>query len=76
MASSPLRFGTRGSKLARWQTEHVLLMLSLGGELKVIETKGDRVLDTPLPLIEPSVHVLAHHFGVLEHDALLPLFPQ
>ena len=46
-----LRFGTRGSPLARWQTEHVLLMLSLGGELKIIQTKGDQVLDTPLPLI-------------------------
>ncbi|WP_395141805.1 hydroxymethylbilane synthase [Armatimonas sp.] len=46
-----LRFGTRGSKLALWQSEHVLLMLSLGGELKIIHTKGDKVLDTPLPLI-------------------------
>ena len=46
-----LRFGTRASKLARWQTEHVLLMLSLGGEVIVIDTKGDRILDTPLPLI-------------------------
>ena len=46
-----LHFGTRGSKLALWQTEHVLLMLSLGGTLKVIHTKGDKVLDTPLPLI-------------------------
>ncbi|WP_395093964.1 hydroxymethylbilane synthase [Armatimonas sp.] len=46
-----LHFGTRGSKLARWQTEHVLLMLSLGGGMVVIQTKGDQVLDTPLPLI-------------------------
>lgn len=46
-----LRFGTRGSKLALWQTEHVLLMLSLGTKPVIIQTKGDRVLDTPLPLI-------------------------
>ncbi|WP_309715752.1 hydroxymethylbilane synthase [Armatimonas sp.] len=47
-----LRFGTRGSKLARWQTDHVLLLLPEGsGEIEVIQTKGDRVLDTPLPLI-------------------------
>ncbi|MBB6050667.1 hydroxymethylbilane synthase [Armatimonas rosea] len=47
-----LRFGTRGSKLARWQTDHVLSLLPEGsGEIEVIQTKGDRVLDTPLPLI-------------------------
>lgn len=47
-----LRFGTRGSKLARWQTDHVLSLLPDGsGEIEVIQTKGDRVLDTPLPLI-------------------------
>lgn len=47
-----LRFGTRGSKLARWQTDHVLALLPMGsGEIEVIQTKGDRVLDTPLPLI-------------------------
>jgi hydroxymethylbilane synthase len=46
-----LHFGTRGSKLALWQTEHVLRMLSLGTKPVIIQTKGDRVLDTPLPLI-------------------------
>jgi hydroxymethylbilane synthase len=47
-----LRFGTRGSKLARWQTDHVLSLLPEGsGEIEVVQTKGDRVLDTPLPLI-------------------------
>ncbi len=48
---SALHFGTRGSKLALWQTEHVLLMLSLGTKPMIIQTKGDRVLDMPLPLI-------------------------
>ena len=46
-----LRFGTRGSKLARWQTDHVLALLGGVGEVDVIQTKGDRILDTPLPLI-------------------------
>jgi hydroxymethylbilane synthase len=49
------RIGTRGSALARWQAERVASLLrGLGGvtaELVVISTSGDRVLDTPLPLI-------------------------
>lgn len=49
---TPLRFGTRGSKLALWQTDHVLSLLPEGqGEREIFSTKGDRVLDTPLPLI-------------------------
>src|SRR6185295_5980054 len=48
--------GTRGSKLARWQTDHVreaLLRawLGLDAETRVITTQGDRTLDTPLPVI-------------------------
>jgi hydroxymethylbilane synthase len=48
-----LRLGTRGSALARWQTEHVrdLLLRSrpdLPAEIVVLTTSGDRALDTPL----------------------------
>jgi hydroxymethylbilane synthase len=51
-----LRLGTRGSALARWQTDHVAGLLSwawpdLACEVVVLGTQGDRVLDTPLPLI-------------------------
>jgi hydroxymethylbilane synthase len=51
-----LRLGTRGSQLARWQTGHVLDGLlrahpGLQAEMTVMSTKGDQVLDTPLPLI-------------------------
>lgn len=48
--------GTRGSELARWQTNHVLMLLQqawpdLQAQIQVITTQGDRVLDTPLPLM-------------------------
>lgn len=51
-----LRLGTRGSLLARWQTEHVGQLLQrawpeLRIETTVLVTRGDQVLDTPLPLI-------------------------
>lgn len=49
-----VRLGTRGSDLARWQTEHVARRLmeawpDLRTEIIVLSTRGDRVLDTPLP---------------------------
>ncbi|MBA3037088.1 MAG: hydroxymethylbilane synthase [Desulfobacterium sp.] len=45
--------GTRGSKLALWQAEWVKSYLiqkypDLSVELKIIKTKGDRILDVPL----------------------------
>jgi len=51
-----IRLGTRGSALARWQTEHVAGLLrqawpELIWEVALFQTQGDRVLDTPLPLI-------------------------
>ena len=51
-----IKLGTRGSDLARWQTNHVAGLLqqahdNLTVETIVITTKGDRVLDTPLPLV-------------------------
>ncbi len=51
-----LRLGTRGSALARWQTDHVAALLQrawpgLEVEITVLHTQGDRILDKPLPLI-------------------------
>ena len=51
-----LIIATRGSKLALWQSEHVKSVLEsvhegLEVELKVMMTKGDKILDTPLAKI-------------------------
>lgn len=48
--------GTRGSKLALWQTEFVRRKLSsvfpdVEFEIKIIKTKGDKILDSPLSKI-------------------------
>ena len=49
-----IKIGSRKSKLALWQTNHVADRLSELGhtfELLLIESEGDKVLDTPLPLM-------------------------
>ena len=49
-----IRIGTRKSKLALWQAHKVqeeLNALGQTSELVLIESEGDKVLDTPLPLI-------------------------
>lgn len=51
-----LRLGTRGSTLARWQTDYIAAQLSaawpgLAVEIEILHTQGDRILDKPLPLI-------------------------
>jgi hydroxymethylbilane synthase len=56
MNNRPVRIGTRGSVLARWQADHVadLLRAAHGGlevEIVILSTQGDRVLDKPLPQI-------------------------
>ncbi len=56
MPERTIRIGTRGSALARWQTDHVADLLraayaDLTVEVTVISTQGDRVLDQPLPLV-------------------------
>jgi len=56
MAESILRIGTRGSRLALWQTDRVAALLreahpGLKTERVVIQTVGDRVLDTALSQI-------------------------
>ncbi|MDB5258060.1 MAG: Porphobilinogen deaminase [Chitinophagaceae bacterium] len=43
--------GTRGSKLALWQAEHVSALLQAKGaetEIKIIDTKGDQILNQSL----------------------------
>jgi hydroxymethylbilane synthase len=54
--NNELNFATRPSALARWQTQYVISQLKsqwpdLTCEEVVITTKGDRVLDQPLPEI-------------------------
>jgi hydroxymethylbilane synthase len=54
--AATLRFGTRGSALARWQTDHVIGLIRavrphLHIECEIFSTRGDQVLDTPLPQI-------------------------
>jgi hydroxymethylbilane synthase len=56
MMTKTIRFGSRGSELARWQTNHVLELLQaawtdLQPEIQTFTTKGDRVLDAPLPAV-------------------------
>jgi len=51
-----IRLGTRGSALARWQTDHIAALLrethpGLQTEIVVLTTRGDQVIDVPLPKI-------------------------
>jgi hydroxymethylbilane synthase len=53
---SPLRIGSRGSRLALWQAEHVRALLGRaapGQEVRLVtvKTTGDRILDAPLSRI-------------------------
>ena len=51
---SPIRIGTRKSKLALWQAEHVADLLSaqgIGSELVLMDTKGDKILDVSISKI-------------------------
>jgi hydroxymethylbilane synthase len=56
MNNQTIYLGTRGSALARWQTGHVRQLLQMAWpdlkvEIRTLTTQGDRVLDTPLPMI-------------------------
>ncbi|MFW5691672.1 MAG: hydroxymethylbilane synthase [Chloroflexota bacterium] len=56
MTERTITLGTRSSDLARWQTDHVAALLrqahpGLITEIVTVSTRGDQVLDTPLPLI-------------------------
>ncbi|PJF41694.1 MAG: hydroxymethylbilane synthase [Phototrophicales bacterium] len=51
-----IRIGTRGSALAQWQTNHVRQLLQTASpglrvDVEIITTKGDHILDKPLPLV-------------------------
>ena len=46
-----LRAATRGSALARWQTDHVVALLGVEVEVVVISTEGDRRTDVPIEAI-------------------------
>jgi hydroxymethylbilane synthase len=51
-----IRIGTRGSRLARWQTDYIARLLveqypSAKVEIVVFTTKGDKILDKALPSI-------------------------
>ncbi|UBM60130.1 hydroxymethylbilane synthase [Marinilongibacter aquaticus] len=49
-----IRIGTRGSKLALWQAHYIADRLNAAGlqsEIKIIETKGDKILDRSLSKI-------------------------
>ena len=43
-----MRLATRGSPLARWQTNHVAQLLGIHAELVVVETLGDQRRDVPV----------------------------
>src|SRR5437764_7664344 len=44
----PLRAATRGSALARWQTDHVIELVGRPVEVVVVQTEGDRRQDVPI----------------------------
>lgn len=49
-----IRIGTRGSKLALWQAEHVAALIKASGyqaEIVTIETRGDKILDVTIAKI-------------------------
>ncbi len=51
-----IRFGTRGSALALWQTNYVMAELTranaaVTAAYEIYSTKGDRVIDVPLPQV-------------------------
>ena len=56
MNNHQIRFATRKSKLARWQTRHIIEALSkrwqdLSSEEIVLDTRGDILIEEPLPEI-------------------------
>ncbi len=56
MMPGTIRLGTRGSALARWQTDYVRGLVQVAWPdvvftTDVVTTRGDKVLDVPLPVI-------------------------
>ena len=44
----PLRVGTRGSALARWQAERIVELLGVEAEYVIVSTRGDERRDVPI----------------------------
>ncbi|MBW3128998.1 hydroxymethylbilane synthase [Hymenobacter profundi] len=76
----PIRIGTRGSKLALWQANHVadrLQQRGLATEIVIITTKGDVVLDRSLDKIgakgvfteELEISLRTGHIDLAVHSA-------
>ncbi len=69
-----IKVGTRGSKLALTQTNHVIDMLKaahagLEAEVVIIKTKGDKILDKPLDQIgDKGLFVKEIEVALLEGD--------
>ncbi len=76
-----IRIGTRGSQLALWQANHVGSELKrtnpdISVELKIIKTKGDKILDVPLAKVggkglfvkEIEEALLAGHIDIAVHS--------
>jgi hydroxymethylbilane synthase len=66
--------GTRGSKLALWQSNHVAATLKekagVDIELKIIKTQGDKILDAPLSKIgDKGLFVKEIETALLECEA-------
>ena len=78
---NPIKIGTRGSKLARWQASWVKSVLekkfpSTAVELIIIKTQGDKILDVPLAKVggkglfvkEIEQALLARHIDIAVHS--------
>ena len=56
MSKKEITIGTRGSRLALWQANHIKSALSekdpsVSIEIEIIKTKGDKILDVPLAAV-------------------------
>lgn len=80
MSNIKMRIGTRASKLALWQAEHVASLLQKGGietEIVPIETLGDKILDVSISKIgskgvfteEIEEQLSAGHIDIGVHSA-------
>jgi hydroxymethylbilane synthase len=68
-----IKLGTRGSKLALWQAEHVKALLEAAGweaELVIYTTTGDKFLDDPLhKLGDKGLFTSRLHEALLDQEA-------
>ncbi len=66
---APLRVATRGSTLARWQTDWVLARLDVPVEVVVVSTTGDQRRDVPIAALGRGVFVKEVQAAVLDGRA-------